>query len=75
MPVRQLWERFIGGDIAYAPASLRVDPASPDYAAFRRKLTVPNADLFDVAHQRLQGSLTETELATWTPLSSPSGLT
>lgn len=65
--VRQLWERFTGSDIAYAPDSLRLDPASHAYAAFRRHLTVRDADLFHIAHQQLRRSLQETGPATWTP--------
>lgn len=65
--VRQLWERFTGGDIAYAPDSLRLDPAIPAYAAFRRQLAIRDADLFHVAHRQLQRSLQETGPVTWTP--------
>ena len=65
--IRQLWERFTGGDIAYAPEALRLDPDSADYAAFRRVLAVRDADLLHVAHRRLQRSLNETGPATWTP--------
>jgi hypothetical protein len=67
MLVRQLWERFTGGDIAYAPDSLRLDPARPAYAAFRRNLAVRDADLFHVAHRQLQRYLQETGPAMWTP--------
>jgi hypothetical protein len=65
--VRQLWERFTGGDIAYTPDSLRLDPASPAYAEFRRQLAVRDAALFHLAHRQLQRSLQETGPATWTP--------
>lgn len=65
--VRQLWERFTGGDIAYAPDSLLLHPASPAYAPFRRQLAVREADLFHVAHHQLQRSLQVTGPATWTP--------
>lgn len=34
--VRQLWERFTGGDIAYAPSPLCLDPAGADYVGFHR---------------------------------------
>ncbi len=65
--VRQLWERFAGSDIAYAPDSLRVDPDSPAYATFRRQLAVRDADLFHIAHRQLQRSLQTVGAATWTP--------
>jgi hypothetical protein len=65
--VRQLWERFTGGDIAYAPGPLRIDPHSPAYAALRRQLAVHDADLFHTAHRRLLASLHQTGPATWTP--------
>ncbi len=65
--VRQLWERFTGGDIAYAPGSMRVDADSPGYGAFRRELAVLDADLFNVAHRRLQSNLQATGPARWTP--------
>ncbi len=65
--VQQLWERFTGSDIAYAPDPLRLDPASHAYAAFRRQLAVRDADLFHLAHRQLLYSLHETGPATWTP--------
>lgn len=51
--VRQFWERFTGGDIAYAPEPIRLDPASPAYTWFRRLHGVAASDLFHVAHQQL----------------------
>ena len=65
--VRQLWERFTASNTAYAPNLLRLDPAGPDYAAFRDKLAVRDADLFHAAHRQLQRSLQETGPATWAP--------
>jgi hypothetical protein len=49
-----VWERFTGRDIAYAPESLRLGPASPAYTALRRQLAVRDADLFHAAHRQLQ---------------------
>jgi hypothetical protein len=65
--VRQLWERFTGSDITHAPHSLRLDPAGPAYAAYRRQLVVQDADLFHLAHRELQRSLQATGPATWAP--------
>ncbi len=53
--IRQFWERFTGGDIAYAPDQIRVDPATPAYTAFRRQSGVASGDLFHVAHRHLRG--------------------
>jgi hypothetical protein len=50
---RQFWERFTGGDIAYGPETLRLDPATPRYAHYRRTNPLRQADLFHTAHNHL----------------------
>lgn len=44
-PQRQLWERLTGGDIAYAPHPLRIEPNTRDYLTFRRLHGVRESDL------------------------------
>jgi len=63
----QFWERFTGGDIAYAPAQIRLDPATPAYTAFRRQSGVANADLFHVAHRHLTHAAAVKGPLTWRP--------
>lgn len=46
---------------------MRLDPASPVYATFRRQLAVRDTDLFHLAHRQLQRTLHETGPATWAP--------
>jgi hypothetical protein len=67
MLVRQLWERFTGGDIAYAPSPLHLDPAGDEYVGFRSQHTLGDADLFHVAHRRLQQLLPTEGPLTWAP--------
>lgn len=50
---RQLWERLTGGDLAYAPRAIRIEPTRPDHRTFRRRHGVGESDLFHVAHQHL----------------------
>lgn len=69
---RQFWERFTGGNIAYAPGALQLDPATPAYADYRRTNPLLHADLFHSAqlhlrtHHHVDGPLR------WTP-PTPSG--
>jgi len=65
--VRQFWERFTGGDIAYAPDPIGIKLRSPMYRAYRRVLGVPNADLFHVAHRHLSASTGVDGPLTWRP--------
>lgn len=65
--VQQFWERFTGGDIAYAPARIRIDPNTPAYRAFRALLGVGNSDLFHVAHRHLTRSANMDGPLTWRP--------
>ena len=51
---RQFWERFTGGNIAYAPEGLWLDPARPAYADYRRTNPLLHADLFHSAHLYLR---------------------
>ena len=69
--VRQLWERFTGGDIAYAPHPLSIDTATAAYADYRCQLSVRDADLLHVAHQWLNSNLRTTGPATWSPSAPP----
>ena len=47
------FEHFTGGDIAYGPETLRLDPATPRYAHYRRTNPLRQADLFHTAHNHL----------------------
>ena len=67
MLTRQLWERFTGGDIAYAPEPLRLDPNSPSYASYRCHLPVRDADLLHVAYRHLQQRYPISGPVAWTP--------
>ncbi len=70
----QFWERFTGGDIAYAPTQIQIDPATPAYTAFRRQSGVANADLFHVAHRHLTRTAAVEGPLTWRPrLLPPAG--
>ena len=64
---RQLWERFTGSDIAHAPEPLRIEAPSIEYTAYRGYWPVRDADLFHVAHRRLQHLLPADEPLSWTP--------
>lgn len=65
--VQQFWERMTGGDIAYAPPTIRLDPATPPYSAFRRLPGVASGDLFHVAHQHLVHHNAAAGPLTWHP--------
>lgn len=68
--VQQFWERFTGGDIAYAPEPIRIGPATPPYSAFRLH-GVANGDLFHVAHRHLQQTAPVAGPLSWRPGSLP----
>lgn len=65
--VQQFWEHLTGGDIAYAPESIRLDPATPPYSAFRQLHGVASSDLFHVAHQHLVQHHAAAGPLTWRP--------
>lgn len=64
---RQLWERFTGGDIAYAPLLIRIELTSPDYRRFRRLHGIGESDLFHVAHQHLRRTAHTEGPLSWRP--------
>ncbi|WP_375431830.1 hypothetical protein [uncultured Friedmanniella sp.] len=64
---RQLWERFTGGDIAYAPLLIRIEQTSPDYQTFRRQHGIGESDLFHVAHTYLRRATDTEGPLTWRP--------
>lgn len=65
--VQQFWERFTGGDIAYAPEPIRLNPATPPYTTFRRLHGVASCDLFHVAHRHLQQTALVAGPLSWRP--------
>ncbi|GAA1436005.1 hypothetical protein GCM10009616_34730 [Microlunatus lacustris] len=65
--LRQFWERFTGGDIAYAPEPISIDPANPAYSTFRQTHTVASGDLFHIAHRHLRQITQITGPLTWRP--------
>ena len=65
--LRLFWERFTGGDIAYAPNPLRLDSGTAAYATLRRTLGVPYAHLFHVAHRHLHATAGTDGPLTWRP--------
>lgn len=68
---RQFWERFTGGNIAYAPEALQLDPANPTYADYRRTNPLLHVDLFHVAHMRLRTQHHIEGPLRWTPAALP----
>lgn len=52
--IRQFWERFTGGDIAYSPTAIRIDLGTAAYRAYRHLHGVRESDLFHVAHRHLR---------------------
>lgn len=65
--LRMFWKRLTGGDIAYAPDAIRLDPDSSAYTAFQHTLGVRHSDLFHVAHRQLSRTGGIDGPLTWSP--------
>jgi len=72
---RVLWETFTGGDIAYAPQPLTLDPKSQEYAKFRRTAhdsTDRDLPRIQTAHQQIEHEVgTPLGPLMWTPRQLP----
>lgn len=64
---RQFWEKFTGGNIAYGPEALLLDPTSPCYASLRRLHPLRHADLFHTAYNHLRDLGVADGPLRWTP--------
>lgn len=64
---RLFWEKFTGGDIAYAPWMLRLDPITPAHVNFRRLQPIGHADLLHVAYRHLQVTHAVDGPLSWAP--------
>lgn len=65
--VRQFWEKLAGGDIAYGPGAIRIDPDHDAYTAYRLLQPTRHADLFHVAYRRLLAGGHLDGPLNWTP--------
>jgi hypothetical protein len=64
---RQFWEKFTGGNIAYGPEALWLDPTTPAYADYRRSNPLRHADLFHTAYNHLRNLGDADGPLRWTP--------
>ncbi|MFZ1412160.1 MAG: TniQ family protein [Micropruina sp.] len=64
---RQFWEKFTGGNIAYAPEAIRLDLGTPTFVAFGGLNPLRHADVFHSAYLHLRSLCVVNGPLSWSP--------